>query len=265
MATGSAKRSEKRANAAKADFRPAAAAEQRDRALGGPQQLLQSAHIREARPALNRLEGGGVGHRDALGEHVLRQRDHHRPRPAVAGGMEGARDQFGNAGGIVDFGHPFGDRAEHRTVVEFLKRLAVPHVAPDLSDEHDHRRRILPRDMNAGTGIGGTRPARDKADAGSASGLADRLGHHGGSALMAADGERDLAVMKRVKRGEIAFARHTEHVLHAVNRQLVDQDFAASAGAVIRAHRVTPRAPAPLRFGMDLRHRDRRRERRRRH
>src|SRR6185437_13018638 len=85
------------------------------------------------------------------------------------------------------------------------------------------------------------------------------------SAIMAADGERDLAVMKRVKRGEIAFARHAKHMSHTMDRQLVDQDFATRAGAVIRSHRVTPGASAPLRFGMNLRHRDRRRERSRNH
>ena len=61
----------------------------------------------------------------------------------------------------------------------------------DLADEHDHRRGILARDVDAGRGIGGARPARDEADAGAAGRLADRLGHHGGAALVPADGERD--------------------------------------------------------------------------
>ena len=64
-------------------LRPAAAADQHDRALGRPQQLLQPAHVGQARPGLDRLERRGVGHRDALGQHVLRQRDHHRAGPAA--------------------------------------------------------------------------------------------------------------------------------------------------------------------------------------
>ena len=37
-------------------FRPAAAADERDRALGRPQQLLQAAHVGQARPGFHRLE-----------------------------------------------------------------------------------------------------------------------------------------------------------------------------------------------------------------
>ena len=61
--------------------------------------------------------------------------------------------------------------------------------------------------------------------------------HHRGAALLPADGERDVAVVEGVERGEIAFARHAEHVAHAMDRQLIDQDFAAGPRAVIAAHR----------------------------
>ena len=79
-------------------------------------------------------------------------------------------------------------------------------------------------------------PARDEHDARPAGDLADRLRHHGGAALLPADGELDRPVVERIERREIAFARHAEHVLHAVHDQLVDQDFAAGPGAVIGAH-----------------------------
>ena len=42
--------------------------------------------------------------------------------------------------------------------------------------------------------------------------------------------------MQRIERGQIAFPRHAESVRHAVNGQLVDENLAASAGAVVRAH-----------------------------
>ena len=178
VATGSAKRSAKRASAAQA------ASDQRlppTSAIGrlrSPQQLLQPAHVGQARPGFRRLECGRIRHHRALGQHVLRQRDHHRARAAVAGGVEGARDHFRDARGVIDFGRPFGDRAEHRAVIEFLERLALAHLPPDLPDEHDHRRGILARDVDAGRGIGGARPARDEADAGAAGRLADRFRHH---------------------------------------------------------------------------------------
>ena len=97
--------------------------------------------------------------------------------------------------------------------------------------------------MDASAGIGGARPARDEADARAAGHLADDLGHHGGGALVPADGEFNIAVVKGIERGQIAFARHAEYMLHAVNRQLVDQNLAAGAGAVIAAHRCTRARP----------------------
>ena len=51
--------------------------------------------------------------------------------------------------GIVDLGRPFGDRPEHRAVIELLERLALAHVARDLPDEQDQRGGILARDVNA--------------------------------------------------------------------------------------------------------------------
>ena len=171
------------------------------------------------------------------------------PGPAVGRGVEGARDQLGDARGIVDLGRPFGDRAEHRAVVELLERLALAHVARDLADEQDHRRRILARDVQARRRIGGARPAGDEADAGPPGRLADGLRHHRGAALLPADRDRDRAVVEGVERRDIALARHAEHVAHAVDDELIDQHFAAGPGAVIGAHHCflgfyTPLPPA---------------------
>ena len=85
-------------------------------------------------------------------------------------------------------------------------------------------------------GIGGAGPAGDEADAGPAGGLADRLRHHRGAALLAADRELDRAVVHAVERREIAFARHAEHMAHAMDDELIDQDLAAGPHAVIAAH-----------------------------
>ena len=118
--------------------------------------------------------GGASGTADALDQHVLGQRDHHRAGPAVGRGVERARDDFGNARRIVDLGRPFGHRAEHGAEVELLERLALAHLARHLADEQDHRRGILLGDVDAVRGVGGAGPARDEGDAGPAGDLADR-------------------------------------------------------------------------------------------
>ena len=83
------------------------------------------------------------------------------------------------------------------------------------------------RDVNAGRGIGGARPARHETDAGPARRLAHGLRHHRRPALLPADRDRDVAIMEGVERGEIALARHAEGVPHAMRDQLIDEDFAA--------------------------------------
>ena len=45
----------------------------------------------------------------------------------------------------------------------------------------------------------------------------------------------EIAVVESIERREIALARHAEHVVHAVDDQLVDQDFAAGAHVVLGA------------------------------
>ena len=105
---------------------------------------------------------------------------------------------------------------------------------------------ILAGDVDAGRSVGGAGPAGDETHARAAGRLADRLRHHRGAALLPAYGNRDVAVVKRVDRGQIAFARHAEHVLDAVNAQLIDQNFGGRAIIVLTAHRYLRLIPLPL-------------------
>ena len=168
------------------------------------------------------------------------KRDHHRTRAAIGCGVERARNDLRHARGIVDFGDPFRHAAERGAIVELLQSLALFDVARDLADEHDQRRRVLLRDVDAGRRIGGARPARDEADARPPGRLADGFGHHRRAALLAADGDGDVAVVEGVEHGEIAFARDAEDMTHAVLDQLVDQDLGGGAdvfdGAHVRTH-----------------------------
>ena len=145
--------------------------------------------------------------------------------------MEGARDIFGNPRGDVDLRRPFGDRAEHLAVIDFLKRLAIHHVAADLADQHDHRRRILERGVDADRRMAGAGTARHHADAGLAGQLAVGLGHVGGAGLVAGVDELEAVahVEQRIQHFQIALARYAEGHVGAVDQELVDQDLAAGA------------------------------------
>jgi len=66
--------------------------------------------------------------------------------------------------------------------------------------------------------------------------LADRFRHDGGAALLAADGDGEVGVVEGVEHGEVALARHAEHVTHAVDVQLIDQHLGGGAQIILGAH-----------------------------
>ena len=147
--------------------------------------------------------------------------------------MRNARATYsGNALGAVDLRRPFGDAAEHPPVVDFLKGLAIDKIAADLSDEHDHRRRILRRRMNADRGVRRARAARDERNAGPPGQLAERLRHVRRAAFLPADDERKTVarVVQRVEHGEIALARNAERMRRALGEKIGDEYLAAGAG-----------------------------------
>ncbi len=209
---------------------PVGAAGDHQRTLRGGQQPGQRGGIRGRRRGDHGPIRAGVAADGIAIEHILGQRQHHRPGTARGRDLEGARDQFGNARRVVDFGDPFRHAAEHRRVIDFLEGLPAAVLAGDLPDEQDHRRRILRGNMDADAGMRGAGPARDKADAGAAGQLAVGLGHIGGRAFVLADDQVDRGlIVQRVQHVEKALARHAEHALGAVDAQRVDQDAAAAA------------------------------------
>ena len=144
----------------------------------------------------------------------------------------GVCDVFRDALRAIDLGGPLRHAAEHAPVVDLLERLAVDEVAADLSDEQDHRRRILRGRVHADRGIRGAGTARHEGDAGTARELAVRLRHVGGTAFLPAHDERQPVadVVERVEHREIALARHRERVRRALREEVGDEDFAAGAG-----------------------------------
>ena len=91
-----------------------------------------------------------VGHVDLRGEHVLGQRQHDRPGPPARRHRVGAREDLGDPLGVVDLERPLRHRPEHGLVVELLEGLAPALVARHLADQHQQRRRVLLRGVDAG-------------------------------------------------------------------------------------------------------------------
>ena len=70
--------------------------------------------------------------------------------------------------------------------------------------------------------------------------LAVGAGHETGAAVLARDDQFNLVAraVERVEHRQIRLARHAERMLHAVDFELVDEDFAAGAGFQGCAHGV---------------------------
>ena len=87
--------------------------------------------------------------------------------------------------------------------------------------------------MDADAGMGGAGAAGDETDAGTAGQLAIGLGHVGGGPLVLADDGVDLRrVVQGVEHVEIAFPRHAEQAVGAMDPQRIDQDASAAARAI---------------------------------
>ena len=83
--------------------------------------------------------------------------------------------------------------------------------------------------MEARRGVGRARPARRHDDARPAGELAPGFGGHRGAALLAADGDRDRAVIERIEEGEIGFAGDAEGALDAVPDERIGKNSPAGA------------------------------------
>ncbi len=220
---------------------PARTAEDQHRAFGARQALAHLFDEGRVQGGLGRDDGADGRGAAVLVQDILGQGDDHRPHAALLGGGEGALDHFHRALRALDLGRPFGQAAEHFAVVDFLKGAAAAVGQGDLTDEQDHRRRILMRRMHADRGVGGARSARDHADAGASGQLAVGFGHVGGAGLVAADDDLDLVshVGQGVEHGEIALARHAEDLVDPVHHQGFDQTAGGGSGSLRHAFAVS--------------------------
>jgi hypothetical protein len=150
-------------------------------------------------------------------------------RPARARRRERAREDLGQARGVVGLGDPLRHRAEDAPVVELLECLAADRRAGYLADEQEHRRRVLEGGRDTDRGVHRARRSRDQADPRAPGELAGGLGHVRRRRLVARGDEAHRAVVERVEDREVALARNPECDARAVERELIDEDPAAAA------------------------------------
>lgn len=144
--------------------------------------------------------------------------------------LKRAIDIFGNAINAIDFGNPFGQRAKHGAIVHLLKSLAVPLITGHLTNEKDHRGRVLKRDMHPRRGIGCPRTARHKGHTRLAIEFPTGLCHHGCATFLTRDDIGNASIIEPIQRRQKAFARHTKNPLYALTLQCFNKHLATVFG-----------------------------------
>ena len=94
---------------------------------------------------------GGLG--NGLLLNVLGYDEHHRPRNARGRHTDRFKCGLSKLFWCLAFEHPFGDRAVHFLVVDFLKGFATQIACGDLADDQNHRHSILLSGMNSNRSI----------------------------------------------------------------------------------------------------------------
>ena len=144
--------------------------------------------------------------------------------------MEGARNQFGNALDLVDFWSPTAWVPNYGAIVHLLEGFALAHAALDLAHEQDHGRGVLLAMCTPASALEAPGPRVTIQMPGSPVSLPWASAIMAAPPSLAAHGDLDAGVVQAVEHGQVAFARHAEHMLDAMGGQLVDQDMAAEAG-----------------------------------
>ena len=173
----------------------------------------------------DRLRPHRLGREPGL-EHILRQRNHDRPRQPRGRDLKRPQHGLGSAGGIRDLRDPLRDAAEHAPVVDLLEGTPPQILRRDLADQQDERHRILLRGMHRDRGVRRAGAAADAGDA-RAPGQA-RIGerHQSRARLVAAHHQVDAgAPVQRVEEPEIALARDAEDAVEAMRGKALDDQF----------------------------------------
>ena len=195
--------------------------EQRARRTPAPARITgRSAEARRCSTARTSPTAGRLGVRPhdrdarALGdrevEDVLGQGDQRGTGPALDRGADGGLERRLGGRRVVDLARPLGEPPDGVDEVDLLERLASPDRAVDLADEHEHRRRVRGRRVDADGEVGRADGARPEARRRPAGELPVGLGRERGAALVARGHDPDPGRLERVQDRQEALARHGE-------------------------------------------------------
>ena len=149
---------------------PATASGDDKRLFSGQQHLAQLTQAAWIAPGLHCFNPWHRTCRDLAHQHVFRQDNNDRPRPAIHGGGKGSGDVFRHPLRVINALHPLGHAtgagAKEVEVVQLLKRFAISKVAAHVAYKQNHRRAVLESRVEAYRRVGSPRPARDKTNAG---------------------------------------------------------------------------------------------------
>lgn len=112
-----------------------------------------------------------------LGLHVLRKCNDDRTGAPGSRCLHGVGDRFGYARGVVDLRDPLRERAEHRSIIDFLECAAIGVAARNLTDEDKKRRAVLLRHVHADGAVTRARPAAHHRRGDAAGELSVGFGH----------------------------------------------------------------------------------------
>ena len=196
-----------------------AAPAQQERPLCAGQQLRRARQVIGGRPAADgrrRLAARIDGERLLLeGERavadILRHRHHHWARPAGGGNLEGAPDQLGDAGGLLDAQQLLARRAQDLDLPRLLRHVLARMHAIGVADEGDNRRAGVERLDQAGGEVGGAGAQRgiDQPDA--ARHLGVGVGRERAAALVVDEVVVELQPPRRVVERQQLEPTHAEH------------------------------------------------------
>ena len=218
--------------------RHGAPAEQQHRALRRREQrdcAFQQRGIRERRGS---ARGEPLPGAAGQVEHVDRNADVHRSRPARLEDLEGPREGLGELGRVAHLDRLAGDRGHERALVGQVVQRAVPAAVVGASGgagDDQQRNRVVVGARDRGRGVGQPGARDERADTGLARDARVPVGHERGALLVA---RRDVAnggVGEAPVDLERVHARNAEDQVDVVLLEQADDRFPAARCGEARA------------------------------